>query len=1183
MVIGDRSNHLLEVVLYINMSERRRRKSLSIFRPSLAGHTPLHEAGSNNVPAALKKKRRPASFFTPTTPTSPASPSGSELERVDSSNSLDKPTSVQHRPRTLQKSGRPSSIFGSFRSLHSLADDQDGLARTTSKPASINEEDVVDVLGNIVLHHGEAQTAGGMFRKKNQYLVLTDTHLVRFKSQGRASEMFPAVPDAVGRSNTLRHHRMSSYSSHGSLHELHSSSADSHVGIPLNDIVAVYKMDDGRPYFSIEVAYLKEDSNHTSALILQLDDPKESDLWLTCIRGAATKARLTDPVPFSQRNVEYVARALEQDRDYDPNHFRMFKVVKRSLKPGGRSSSDDLGKLLSNVCYLVIGMHKIHLVPLPKPSRFGSSTSISDLHGSSHGITTLNSLTIQSSDDGFQLSFRLPLRQAATLYLASSSVGDIVLWIRQAAEYLRPEWIEQPFTWNVPLSFEDELLPVNTEGEDHQCFDRTLTAYCAGYDVDPSNIRYMVNYLCEDAPAFELLAPAHPRRSKYTVLELLAVMRALRYNETFHSISFSHVNMDTLHGLYDKYGSEHVAFTTRSGIDLNLPEQEKACLLVQEIQGLALKSRRLRRMDFSYCLTRKPVDDEESRDPGCTLCEALFPLCAKQLTNVDWIVLNGVWLADADIDYIYAAAIEKSCHFRAVDIGHCGLKDRSMHTVLQGMLCQEDTLESIDISDNYARLNPKDLQGYIDRFRYIRKINFSRVNRTSGPEPFIAPATLLAWKLEVLQLSGTTMNEETVDAIATYLASPQSNTLRELHLNQCQLTGKDVAVLLHAMIRSPGKARNLHLYINENRLEQDHEFLVVAVEKSLTPTEMTMRMLEYSDEHCFQALIEALAKNTTTKYLDISKVSLPYDAGEDTCDIFQRMFSRNKTLEELDISGEQAHLEVARFGIGLNHALTGLKQNSTLRVLHIEHQKLGLQGASTLATVLEENTSLQEIYCEHNEINLQAFTVLVNSLKHNTSLLYLPTMDSDRMWSLKKIEREAEVVRNNASTVPSPLSNKATVRRTIGAAIGSARSISSRSTEKAASTLGYTEQDVQAAVRSLSERWDHEIVRLQDLMVRNYKIAHGIPLDLMDSNDEDRPGTAATLTAALQAASLDRTPTMEMDTQLGMEEGVDRERGESADDSDDEEDFSEKLVNFDEEEKDESAGALMMAKELVVL
>ncbi|KAA6407185.1 MAG: hypothetical protein FRX48_08987 [Lasallia pustulata] len=1165
------------------MSERRRRKSLSIFRPSLTGRTPIHEEGPDSGQAALKKKRRPASFFTPTTPTSPASPSGSELERADSSNSLERATTAQNRPRTLQKSGRPSSIFGSLRSLHSLTADQDGLTRTSSKAASINEAEAGDVLGNIVLHQGEAQTTGGMFRKKNQYLVLTDTHLVRFRSHGRASEMFPTVADGGGRSNTLRHHRMSSHSSHGSLHELHSSSADSHVGIPLNDIVAVYKMDDGRPYFSIEVAYLKEDSNHASALVLQLDDPKESELWLTSIRGAATKARLTNPIPFAQRNVDYVARALEQDRDYDPSHFRMFRVVKRSLKSGGRSSSDDLGKLSSNICYLVIGLHKIHLVPLPKSSRFGSSTSISDLHGSSHGITTLNSLTIQSFDDAFQLSFRLPLRQAASLYLASSSVADIAIWVRQATEYLRPQWIEQPFTWNVPLSFEDELLPVNTEGEDHQCFDRTLTAYCAGYEVDPSNIRYAVNYLCEDAPAFELLAPAHPRRSKYTVLELLAVMRALRYNETFHSISFSHVNMDTLHGLYDKYGSEHIAFTTRSGMDLKLPDQEKACLLVQEIQGLALKSRRLRRMDFSYCLTRKPVDNEESRDSGCTLCEALFPLCAKQLTNVDWIVLNGVWLADADIDYIYAAAIEKSCHFRAVDIGHCGLKDRSMHTILQGMLCQEDTLESIDISDNHARLNPKDLKGYIDRFRYIRKINFSRVNRTSGPEPFMAPGTLLAWKLEVLQLSGTTMNEQTVDAIAAYLVSPQSNTLRELHLNQCQLTGKDMAVLLHAMNRTPGKPRNLHLYVNENRLEQDHEFLVAAVEHSRTPTQMTMRMLEYSDEHCFQALIEALAKNTTTKYLDISKVSLPYDAGDDTCELFQRMLSKNKTLEELDISGEQAHLEVARFGIGLNHALTGLKHNSTLRVLHIEHQKLGLQGASTLAAVLEENTSLQEIYCEHNEINLQAFTVLVNSLMNNTSLLYLPTMDSDRAWSLKKIEREADRFRKDAATVASPIPNKATVRRTIGAAIGGARSVSRGSTEKVTSMLGYTEQDVQAAVRSLSERWDYEVVRLQGLMARNYKIRNGIPLDLMDSNDEDRPGTAASLSTALQAASLDRTPTLEMDVQLGVDEGVDGEGAGSADGSEDEGEFAEKLINVDEEEKDESAGALMMAKELVVL
>lgn len=41
-----------------------------------------------------------------------------------------------------------------------------------------------------MLHHGDVQMNSGLFWKKREYLVLTETHLVRFKSQVRALEFF---------------------------------------------------------------------------------------------------------------------------------------------------------------------------------------------------------------------------------------------------------------------------------------------------------------------------------------------------------------------------------------------------------------------------------------------------------------------------------------------------------------------------------------------------------------------------------------------------------------------------------------------------------------------------------------------------------------------------------------------------------------------------------------------------------------------------------------------------------------------------------------------------------------------------------------------------------------------------------------------------------------------------------
>ena len=982
-----------------------------------------------------------------------------------------------------------------------------------------------------VLHHGEVQMASSMFRKRGQYLLLTSTHLLRFKSQAQASEIFPEILSSRGSISSNQHLRKSS----GGSSTEYTLNPDPHATIPLENMVAAYKLDDGRPYFTIEIAQYDESSNQVSTMTIQLNDPRDSDLWLMSIRAAITKVRLTASVPFGQKAVEYAARALEYDSDYDPNHFRMFAVAQRAPKLGSRSSSDDLGKLMSTVCYLVIGLHKIHLVPLPRPSRSASNTSMSEMGGTSYGLMALTSVYVQSLDDTFQISFRTPLHQQTSLHLASSSVNDIALCIREATDFLRPNWIDQPFVWNVPQSLDDALLPIPpSDAEDHLCFERTLIAYCVTYNVDPSNIRYTVNYSCEDGPSFDLLEPNNPRRQQYSSLELLAILRSLRYNESFHSISFHNAKLDALRGLYDRHGSEHFMWTTKSSQTINLPRLDKTPLIVQELQCLALKSTRLRRLDFSNCLSRKPRDLRNAQDPGTGICEAIFPLCALQLTNVDWIILSGIALSEIDIEYLYAAAIKKSCHFRALELGRCGLSDETLNISIQSMVNQGDTLESLDISGNPARLNPDSLGKQLCQFNFIRRLDLSRVTVAAGPEPLLSFGLLMNWKLEYLNLSGTSLNTESVDSLAAYLMSDQSNSLRELHMEQCQMSGEDVATILESITGERTLPRYMHFFVSENRVERQHEKLVKVIARSLTPTHMTMQMLEYSSEKNFRKLIDALSRNTSLHYLDISRVSLPLDASEETCERLRLMFELNNTLTQLNISGEQAHLEAVTLGRGLPNALRGLESNKALAVLRVEHQVLGLPGASALASVLERNTALRELHCEHNEINLQAFTTLVNAVRNNKSLYYLPAMDSDQAWSRSKVDREVSILLASTAS-PSPTSTRSTVRRALSGAVSGTRSYSSRTHEKNLAQPGVTEQDVQAAVASLDQKWIAENERLQGYLRRNYCLANGVAqedLPLLPSSPS-RPATSASLSAALRRAAVDRTPTAEFNRQLG--------------------------------------------------
>ena len=119
-------------------------------------------------------------------------------------------------------------------------------------------------------------------------------------------------------------------------------------------------------------------------------------------------ARSNDPLPFDRGSVEYVTRMLEHERDYDPVTFRMFRVIQiASSKSPTRSSSDDLTKLSPTGCYLAIGLHKVHLVPMQKAANRSSVVSLSDLEtGASFGLKNLTGLSMEYGDDSLHLTFR---------------------------------------------------------------------------------------------------------------------------------------------------------------------------------------------------------------------------------------------------------------------------------------------------------------------------------------------------------------------------------------------------------------------------------------------------------------------------------------------------------------------------------------------------------------------------------------------------------------------------------------------------------------------------------------------------------------------------------------------------------------------------------------------------------
>ena len=365
------------------------------------------------------------------------------------------------------------------------------------------------------------------------------------------------------------------------------------------------------------------------------------------------------------------------------------------------------------------------------------------------------------------------MERQKTLHLASLASHDIAIRLRHVEEGLRPEWESRPYQFLVPDELDHELgRHASPRPIDQDSLDRTLIGYCIAYDVQPENISYQITYPLDEHPRFELLPPIGLRRSQYNKFELLAVMRSLRYNESFGGVSFKDVHLDVLNGLKDPFGAEHLCIKTKRGTYARLDVEElgRSCLLVQEIRALALTNRKLRSMDFSSCITRSPRDHGGSsgsaRDPGCGIVEALFPLCKYQTTNVDWIALNNIQLGDTDLDYLVAAAVERACHFRGLEVSGCGLTDHGVSLILDALRAQETTLEALNLSSNPFRISPSIFDSQIGVFGYITRLNLSHVGRSSGLESLISVETFQAWRLQELILSGTSLNSAMVDAIA---------------------------------------------------------------------------------------------------------------------------------------------------------------------------------------------------------------------------------------------------------------------------------------------------------------------------------------------------------------------------------------------------------------------------------
>ncbi|OAA64182.1 leucine rich repeat domain containing protein [Niveomyces insectorum RCEF 264] len=819
------------------------------------------------------------------------------------------------------------------------------------------------------------------------YMVTTADFIVLFKSKSDAFSAAPQLADAAADNGATA-------KPHPSL----LAPADPMHVIPVHAVISVFRSDNGRPPFGIDIWWrLPYPAIATSSAQLLFRTVRDRETSLDVV-ASMVKAKTHDQ-PLDTSRVCYeveecIRKVVEAEEPTMLNSMpEIFPVVHRNASDRVKTKSEEKAKKgqpegLSS-CYLVVGIHLCFFLEISRASAI-QSTALG-VRYQTCGLVTLESFCADwsSRDERFSMQFRDPFKTPVGLELSSRHYRRIILTLTKADKFLKPAW---PTPWQMQEIFHVTGFPTPQHivaGEDFGGFQRTLTAFCAAYRCDP--VDWEINWRTAHAPEFRVL----PSRTghAYTDLQLLAVLRALRFNDYFKSLSFCDVNLSSLLDKYDSPQRSNVAYLSRSGETI---PSELPSVLHQEFHALAFASGKIRQMDFTNCL---PADHRST--PGSHSVQFLLPilnLLAAGLTRCNRLFLRGCALGDSDIDSLAKDAVG----LEALDVANCGLSDQSMKTLFQALSQSAWTLTMLDVSQNFGRVPAALFQQFLESVGSLRQLNVSG-SLTGTFEGELLPFEVLdrLENLEELDLSNFKLDDTSLDALEKFVANLSARqaslqnggyaySLRRLVLSNCGITGYRAGRIFSAM----SGLYDVHLHLSSNPLEVGIENFVAALESCWGGRfGLHMNMVEFEDEENYIQLVNALATNHYIDYLSLVGTA-PNPTTDDTCSAstvaaLARFFAENQSVRYLDLSGYCGKLDDGQLGKGFGRALQGLAQNKTLTHLRVRNQNLH-DNAGTLGSVVQANTALLYLDCGDNGFTATSMRYVAKSMELNTTLLEYP-------------------------------------------------------------------------------------------------------------------------------------------------------------------------------------------------
>ncbi|KAK3375453.1 hypothetical protein B0H63DRAFT_482951 [Podospora didyma] len=936
------------------------------------------------------------------------------------SGSLDKGAVNSHVRKLSKSRARPSSPLDTLSRRGSTYSDDNGRVSLADTASTTSSSYSLDWRTQSVEGYAALERDTQLLRTKAPYLVVTTDYLVKLKSHADVVAVFPHISEAPGgapRSDTNI--------------SLGAALTEPLVLIPIAAIVSVFVAESTRPSFGIEIWWRNSTGISFRHTTFFFTCPMERDEQLYNIvramrGGNSTNSDENDTVLRREQGVAELLKKVQEVEEprYPHRKFEFYPVVPRGItrkeciaKPEDASSK----KLQeSSAFYLMIGTYLCYLVEIQKPVK-GSDPIV---RHRSFGLVTLDNFRGDWTlhQERFNITFRDPFKAPVTLELASRHYRQIIQVFGTADRFLKPVW---PQLWQTLEIFRvsglkepQYLVP----REDFGSVKRTLDAYLAAYRCSP--VDWEINWKTKYAPEFRLL-PAKDG-SRYSPLQLLAVLRALRYNDYFNSLSFRDIDLAVLWGVEDHDTSHsarrtaNVAYLSRTCVSLGADEVEIlkiSPVLHQEFHALAFCSENIRQIDFTNCSTSLPSRASRHAKyttPNLQFLTPILNLLKSGITKCNRLILSGNTHLRSDIEDLVETM--KTGSIQALDVSFCGLDDMDMRDlVVSPLLNYPQSLQSLQLTGNLGRLPAYLIADMIQYLADLKELRLCGSLQGTIDGPLIPLEVFERLELlEELDISNFKINEPTVLELETFLynrslqmESGRPSSFRKLVLNQTGITGRQVARLFNAI----GEDHGIHMCVNGNPIEDGVEDLAAAIQHQRGPIGLNMEMVEFRDESLYMLLIRALTDTRYLSFLSLSGTAPPPSPlgplSPELVGTLENFFACNRSIRFLDMSGYCGRLEDGQLAKGFAGSLMGLAKNHTLTHLRVRNQNLH-DDAGMVANVLGVNRHLLLFDCQENNLNLTSLKHLVGSFKNNHTIIEFPFSSAERASIWKGIVRSMQ-------------------------------------------------------------------------------------------------------------------------------------------------------------------------------